>query len=163
MKTLAVKKGFFTAGFTYRISLQTWRAGGRKSFNVIKRDIDTSPENGTCSLTPMQGEAMVTLFKITCLGWKDKDLPLKYRYFYQKDNDFIELYGGTSKQSSSLLPMGDASSNYSINVIAEIQDSLGSTTRASMAVQVRKKLIRKPVIKLSNNSKPFNKTTSKIS
>ena len=103
MANFVVRHGFFIVGLTYRIQLQTWRQGGRRSLNMFLRDTNTAPENGTCSATPINGEAMYTYFKFTCLGWNDKDQPLSYHFMFESSGSFGTLYAGPKQEMLSLL------------------------------------------------------------
>ena len=136
METLVVRKGFFQCEFYYRIYLHAWMAGGRKSVNFIQMEINSSPENGTCLITPLIGEAMMTSFAIKCSGWSDKNLPLFYRFLYEKDDVVNILYEGPREECLSLLPIGDMSLNYSLKVIVEVKDSIESVTKWPLTVMV---------------------------
>jgi hypothetical protein len=53
-------------------------------FNVIY--IGIPPKNGKCFISPGQGIATVTLFKISTSGWVDIDGIAEYSFYYSYDN-----------------------------------------------------------------------------
>lgn len=135
---LVVLPGFFTPGSKYLFRLYSWRLGGKRGKVEFFADTNANPTNGTCVVEPLIGKAMSTLFKISCDGWNDTDLPLTYRFVYQIDENTNIIYSGSQSQTSRQLPMGSTYANYTLKVIAEVMDSLGAVTRNTMSVKVGK-------------------------
>jgi hypothetical protein len=42
--------------------------------------VNLPPEGGNLTVAPRSGVALVTTFRLYCLGWVDEDLPLSYRF-----------------------------------------------------------------------------------
>ena len=47
--------------------------------------INTPPDSGTISATPLEGDSLSTSFEISTSGWVDDDLPLNYQFGYSKN------------------------------------------------------------------------------
>lgn len=52
------------------------------SFHTNSAPFLLDVEVGGCFVTPMEGYAVTTEFVISCQGWEDDDMPLKYEFRY---------------------------------------------------------------------------------
>ncbi|XP_065672469.1 polycystin-1-like protein 2 isoform X9 [Hydra vulgaris] len=107
-----------------------------KALFKIKKQTSSLPHPGTCFVSPQQGYAIITKFKIICQDWTDKENSvLKYQFFY--DNGFAEKYTMTTNgdigypllNAKSLddpmlidfaLGPGNMSKNYSIAILIRV-------------------------------------------
>lgn len=97
---------------------------------------NTSPTNGTCSIIPITGEALVTDFKMKCSGWIDSDnkqQPFVYSLVtLSEDSDKKEittvLSRGIQSELVTKLPLGDSKKNHSLKIQIWVHDSLGAYT-----------------------------------
>ncbi|XP_065639762.1 uncharacterized protein LOC100197148 isoform X3 [Hydra vulgaris] len=107
-----------------------------KALFKIKKQTSSIPLPGTCFVSPQQGYAIITKFKIICQDWTDKENSiLKYQFFY--DNGVAEKYTMTTNgdigypllNAKSLddpmlidfaLGPGNMSKNYSIAILIRV-------------------------------------------
>jgi len=84
-------------------------------------------------VTPSHGEALITMFKMTCDNWLDSDntkQPLLYWFITGSGSERTVINRGIQNNLERLLPLGDPSTNYSLPVEVWVQDSLGAYTVA---------------------------------
>ena len=76
---IAIKENVLESGATYKIRCKAWRSRSTNAGYVdYLLHVNNPPINGHCSVAPAEGFALTTLFKVSCAGWWDKDLPLSY-------------------------------------------------------------------------------------
>ena len=95
----------------------------------------TPPSSGSCSVTPSTGVAFQTLFAISCQNWVDEfeNLPIQYRFSIVSSatGDRIVLAPWSeSSVLSTVLPSGDSSNNYVLNIIADVKNIFGVLSQA---------------------------------
>ena len=100
------------------------------------------PSGGHCSVTPLTGIAMQTLFRFSCYGWKTKHPSLRYVVDYVNPYTRLlsTLYQTEEKEFSAKLPPGDPKHDQFILVVQfSVIDSLGArnVTRQSIKVMYR--------------------------
>ena len=104
-------------------------ATGTSTYDVV---VNKPPANGTCSVSPEEGEPLNTPFTITCGNFTDtkSDLPLTYTFFYNKT-----VGGPLSLLDQSLSPVlkdfrlssGLKENDYKYNFVVKVTDKLGAS------------------------------------
>ena len=94
------------------------------------------PTDGVCSVTPSNGTALVTNFRILCSNWSAEDL-LRYRYQYRLDSGYWAWihYGGNSSVSS-WLPSGDPAHGHAVYLRVTVLNLNGGSVDVPLEVQV---------------------------
>ena len=74
-----LSKEFFSNGASgkFNIGLKATNGKGVEAVNMIFLMLNKPPENGTCTITPNEGIALVTEFEVSCEGWIDPEDPKK--------------------------------------------------------------------------------------
>lgn len=90
-----------------------------------------------CQVKPKEGFAIVTDFYITCLGWYDKDVPLRYAFMYTFDSSTILIQEGNVGNVTSKLPVGDPNKGYERRVDLKIFDAYGDFTSLPKKIKVK--------------------------
>ncbi|XP_065671429.1 uncharacterized protein LOC100203937 isoform X14 [Hydra vulgaris] len=130
VETLLISKNYtFTLAVGYIGSFY------KALFNV-KKQTSSLPSSGSCFISPQQGYAFITKFKLICQDWKDNENSvLTYKYFY--DNGAAESYTMTTNKlvgypllnANSLedpilinfvLGPGNINKNFSVTIIIKI-------------------------------------------
>lgn len=135
---LELLPNILTPGKRYLAILSAWKQGGlpgstNYSFIAYK---NSPPKNGNCSVIPDTGYALDTSFVIRCKDWQDQDPPLAYTFTYTLGKESTVLYSGEQNQRTFKLPIAEGADNSTINITAEIQDSLGMSAFTFKAVLV---------------------------
>lgn len=89
-----------------------------------------------CDVTPSEGEAVSTHFRIRCLGWYDEDQPLTYLFRYGGKHDMIVIQTGQLNNVSTKLPIGDPDKDYTLVLEALVGDSFKDFTITTLTVKV---------------------------
>lgn len=128
-------------GFINFINLISSLAAGTKGRSEQNFITNTSPQNGTCSIYPTEGEALKTFFQIKCPDWQDEDGYMTYKVF--KRTKLLQHWNGPVL-NSTLLPPGKLEENYTYSITVTISDKYGSfsqvfiTVKASIVISLRK-------------------------
>jgi hypothetical protein len=88
--------------------------------------INQVPNNGSCTIFPLNGTAVSTIFTISCANWYDPDGEIvKYTYFGNYMGDQMKLGLGWSSDGiiSTQLPQGALYDSYRLYISVEITDS----------------------------------------
>ena len=121
----------------YRFTLTGGLPGGKKGLAQRNGITNTPPIGGTCTTNDTVGEAMKTLFKFTCHGWMDEDIPLRYEYVYFNEQGAESLfYFGVKESSVGKLPLGNEKENHTIRMEIRIIDAYEATARVNLTVRV---------------------------
>lgn len=89
-----------------------------------------------CHVTPMEGEAVLTDFIISCSGWNDEDKPLIYEFRYQDKYGMVLIQTGRLNRVITKLPVGKATEDYSLVLEAQVGDSFKDFTETRLLVKV---------------------------
>ena len=107
---------------------------GRSPFLVNSPPNRTS--NTSCHVTPMEGEAILTDFLITCSGWNDEDKPLVYECRYQDKHGMVLIQTGPLNRVITKLPVGKATEDYSLVLEAQVGHSFKDFVETRLLVKV---------------------------
>ena len=82
-----------------------------------------SPHDGHCNISPNNGTSLETTFKISCQDWKSSVSSLNYHVWLHKEANEDQLLSyGSVPEFHLLLPAGDESTHYMVNISVEIID-----------------------------------------
>ena len=95
-----------------------------------------SAETG-CKVNPREGSAILTNFYITCLGWYDKDIPLRYAFKYTFSSSTIIIQDGNVGNVTSKLPVGNPAKDYELILDLQIIDAYGEFSTVVIKMKVR--------------------------
>lgn len=97
-----------------------------------------SPYDGRCNISPNNGTSLETTFKISCQDWKSSVSSLNYHVWLHKEANEDQLLSyGSVPEFHLLLPAGDESTHYMMNISVEIIDLHEASTSFPFYVQVR--------------------------
>ena len=81
-ETLVIGGGQLEGGKLYSIRITSWFKGGTsQGFAELARYINVPPTGGNCSTTPSEGYALRKMFTVSCEGWEDTEVPLRFVLF----------------------------------------------------------------------------------
>jgi len=85
---IAVSERLFQDGFVMFKGLTAYRAGvvvttasGEYGMSFLDFELNTTPRGGSCTVSPLTGVSMQTMFTVLCTDWKDVDGVLTYQFF----------------------------------------------------------------------------------
>lgn len=99
--------------------------------------VNKPPYGGRCRVDPSHGIGDESIFSFSCTNWIDKDVPLTYEYFYR--NTFgmaILIYRGPKQKVKTKLPVGNPTTNYTLDFAIRIADNQGAFNTTAVKVQV---------------------------
>ena len=130
---LNLRKELFTGGnsYVFRISVVETGVGAVIQDNITVV-MNTPPSNGVLEVSPNPGYAVSTIFNISALGWLSISdaYPLSYSFSFQvTQTTLTQQLASNISQSFTLskLPLGLASLNYTIAILAYVSDSFGAS------------------------------------
>ena len=96
------------------------------------------PRGGDCSITPPSGISLETNFSLSCSNWESDNTPLSYQFQYRLENGLYNvLYRGANNKTTSWIPPGNSTDNFTVKVNATVTDNFGiSASPVSLKVQV---------------------------
>ncbi|XP_022796472.1 polycystic kidney disease protein 1-like 2 [Stylophora pistillata] len=125
---------------TYKLIMVAWLDDGNYAEKSYIFHTNVPPysqsNNAECFVDPTSGEAITTKFRVECVNWTDSDLPLTYQFAYKTQFGFVAFHTGWQPNVTTELPIGNKSTNYSLDLRLEILDSLGDYSDVYLAVQV---------------------------
>ena len=104
--------------------------------NAPPKLVKNSEETG-CHVNPTEGSAIITDFYISCLGWYDKDIPLRYAFKYKFSFSTIIIQDGSVGNVTSKLPLGDPDKDYEQTLNLQIIDAYGEFSTVLVKIKVR--------------------------
>ena len=136
---IVIKGGSLTGGNKYRLALFITITDVLRRMNAYDYSIAIPPTGGNCSISPPSGISLKTDFNLSCSNWESDNTPLSYQFQYRLENGLYSvLYRGVNKNiSTSWIPPGNSTDNFTVKVIATVTDNFGiSTSPISLTVQV---------------------------
>ena len=129
-------------GQVFKITAQLIDSNGRRQGESMYIFIVNAPpknvqsENKGCKVWPTEGSAIITDFHISCLGWYDKDTPLRYAFKYTFRSSTILIQDGNVGNVSSKLPLGDPAKQHERILELQIIDAYGEFTTVYVKTKV---------------------------
>ncbi|KAL5004990.1 hypothetical protein ScPMuIL_018446 [Solemya velum] len=141
-------------GETYKISFSGQFSDRTVESACTFLTVNAVPTGGSCSVAPISGVAGMTDFTFGCIGFKDANSPLLYRYFIQKNTTIDQrgylMDGGTEvSQVQNIFNSSGAVEN-SFRVTFEVEDSLGAIKQLWHLFEVLPQRAIKEVKEISN-------------
>lgn len=149
--SLVLRPGTLRQGWTYLVQVTASSPDRPEAEGVAMTyfRVNKSPRNGACSVVPLAGVEMDTVFRVFCKEWRDEQLPVWYEVSYSLDGGeelgdtsstlhigrqtssshrrhFI--YRGLSHQVNFRLPAGLPSRDHKVLLHLAIQDDWGAAT-----------------------------------
>ncbi|PFX17783.1 Polycystic kidney disease protein 1-like 2 [Stylophora pistillata] len=120
----------------YTILFTNNNSGFSAQYSVIT---DMSPTNGSCFVSPWEGQVIETQFIISCAGWRDEDMPLQYEFFLgnPEQGPLLLYYGWTPYSNGLFLPPGLNDNDHNVDLFVKISDALGSYRIVPLQAKVR--------------------------
>jgi hypothetical protein len=108
--------------------------GHKKSFILIRFI-------GNCSVSPLSGVALSTIFTFRCDKWTDPESPLVYEFSYGGNQSWTMfsyriIPSGIDISVTDWLVAGGESNNYTLTVQFTVKDDIGSKAVQYVDVQV---------------------------
>lgn len=134
---LVTAQGKIRGNATYGVTVKGLTSQGHSSIATYSFVTNTPPSGGICNVDKPQGKAWETNFVFSCSGWRDKNLPLNFKFSYSgSDNIGMVFYSGTSSRVTGKLPVGDPNRGYKLHVQMIVIDALGSSVATWIDVEV---------------------------
>ncbi|XP_022107070.1 polycystic kidney disease protein 1-like 2 isoform X2 [Acanthaster planci] len=151
---LAINAGTFSGSSqeTYTIHLQMQSRSGSISFAEYTFTVNSPPTTGNCTITPAEGVVLTTHFSIICEHFEDIHTPLTYEVHTLKAaersvgvgahadasvEDTLLFYGLDPNIPATLLPLGQPSQGYRVDIKIKVTDSLGASVYTLLSAVVR--------------------------
>lgn len=126
----------------FQIKVQATDYSGRQQEQKFYTIVVNAPpkheqsEHTGCVVWPREGSAIITDFHISCLGWYDKDTPLRYAFKYTFSSSTVIIQDGDVGNVTSKLPVGDPAMGYERTLVLQIIDSFGEFTTVFLKTKV---------------------------
>ncbi|XP_068684585.1 polycystin family receptor for egg jelly-like [Montipora foliosa] len=131
---IIIKENSLPPGFKFTLKLVARSPSGSEGFAVFEFETAGAPNGGNCSSSSYEGIALETEFAFSCIGWKDKKMPLYYEFRAGKDPI---SYGTSSTSVSTVLPAGLATDGYQQQINIIIKNSVGVAVIKTLSVKVK--------------------------
>ena len=128
---LIAAQGKLRSNASYQVTVTGKTSQGHSSIGTYSFVTNSPPTGGTCKADKRQGKSLETVFVISCIGWQDDDLPLKYQFSYSS-GDGIEIIFqfGNSSSAKGKLPVGE------LDIRILVIDALGSLVGMRIPIKV---------------------------
>ena len=125
---LIAAQGKLRSNASYQVTVTGKTSQGHSSFGTYSFVTNSPPTGGTCKADKSQGKALETEFEISCIGWQDDDLPLKYQFSYNSSDGIERIFQfEKSSKATRKLPVGDPTNDYKLGIRILVIDALGSS------------------------------------
>jgi hypothetical protein len=141
-QNLVIESGFFEGGQHYKFMLTISKESGLNSSSEYHVNVNSPPSNGSCSISPSNGTAMDTKYKVTCNDWLVSlaNSAPSYRVSMIKETSQKRglLRDGPSPDMEFTLTSGRKDDEYNVSTVVEVVDIFQATTEYMLqTVQVR--------------------------
>ncbi|XP_078356038.1 polycystin-1-related protein-like, partial [Oculina patagonica] len=91
-RNLVIKQQSLIPGSSYRITVDVQSPNGSHGWAAYQFDTSEAPSGGTCHGTQLDKEAAIGVWlNITCRGWKDDSLPLRYEFYREIEDGALYM------------------------------------------------------------------------
>ena len=121
---------FLVGGEKYVFILTGKVANGEEGNAKREVTVNEPPDGGQCFAEPLEGKPCEAIFTLTCSGFTDPEKPLKYEFFYSKEEESRNETLGSgfeAKRSRVAFPSGLEKNGYKLTLYAKVSDSLGAS------------------------------------
>ena len=136
---IVIKGGSLTGGNKYRLALFITITDGLRGMDAYDFSTARPHTGGNCSITPPSGISLKTDFNLRCSNWESDNTPLSYQFQYRLEDGLYDLLhrGVNNNISTSLIPPGNSTDNFTVKVIATVTDNFEiSASPVTLRVQV---------------------------
>ncbi|XP_044184688.1 polycystic kidney disease protein 1-like 2 [Acropora millepora] len=131
---IIIKKGALAGNVTYRLKVSVTQAHGPAGISSYQFRMNAPPEGGKCTVKPLNGSALKTLFNIQCRGWKDSETPLTYQFQYKTGGGLYTVVSyGSEDHVETVLPQGQKD-NFTFEFSVTIKDKLFAETTLQLPI-----------------------------
>ena len=135
-KNLVIKQQTLVPGWSYRITVDVLSPNGSYGWAAYQFGTSAAPTGGTCHGTQLdKGAAIGVWLNITCQGWKDGNLPLRYEFYRELQDGAFDMlsYGVHSYSVLHVSPsVGDDVVRFKVSIINVV--GVASEVRLSIKV-----------------------------
>ncbi|KAK2571916.1 Polycystin-2 [Acropora cervicornis] len=125
---IIIKKDALAGNVAYRLKVSVTQAHGPAGVSSYQFRMNAPPEGGQCTVKPLNGSALTTLFNIQCSGWKDSEKPLTYQFQYKTAGGLYTVVSyGSEDHVETVLPQGQKD-NFTFEFSVTIKDKLFAET-----------------------------------
>ncbi len=106
-RNLVIKQQRLAPSSSYRITVDVLSPNGSYGWAAYQFDTSAAPSGGTCHGTRLdKGAAIGFWLNITCHGWKDDSLPLRYEFYRELEDGAFDMlsYGVRSYSIVHIAP-----------------------------------------------------------
>ncbi|CAM9935318.1 unnamed protein product [Scytosiphon promiscuus] len=137
---LVIRANVLTGGSTYTFRLSATDATSQTTgFAELSVIMNAAPTGGSVDASPRAGLAATDMFTLESLGWTDEvdDLPLMFSFAYINGQDESEqqrglsMFASESPEWDGSLPLGPATSNYTMLIVGHVSDTYGATSTST--------------------------------
>ena len=139
-QNLVVKQQMLVPGWSYRITVDALSPDGSYGWAAYQFDTLDAPFGGTCHVTQLNTEAAVGVWlNISCHGWDDKRVPLKYEFYHASDYGEYDMlsYG---VQSVAVVHISPLLGKTVVRLKVDIVNIAGVATEIELSIKVCIKL-----------------------
>ncbi|KAJ8317990.1 hypothetical protein KUTeg_003081 [Tegillarca granosa] len=165
---LGIRAHSLEENFSYRLKLTVDTGSPYQPIEVTYQfKVNQPPYGGTCSISPTEGDASITIFSIRCDGWldegyrnirnpmEDNNEYLMYKIIQQRNESLNSIISESPESLIiSRLNVGDPNNDYLTTIIVRVTDSYNGYADFTLTAKVRDPI--------SYNTSSTQETISKI-
>ena len=146
-QNLVVKRQMLVPGWSYRITVDALSQDGFFGWAAYQFDTLDAPSGGTCHVTQLNTKAAVGVWlNISCHGWDDHRVPLKYEFYYAPDDGEYDMlsYGVQPVAVVHISPLvGETVVRLKVDIVntAEVASEIELSIKVCMGWVSKKKLV----------------------
>ena len=138
--SLVIAANKLIPGTFSELSLSAVLSNGQQTTATMSIVVNAVPQPGVFSISPEGGFELSDLFQLSAYGWRDEDIPLSYMFGFYSSKGSLMVIQPKSELSyfSSVLPLGDVVTNFTLRCVAGIFDSYSAAAYSYKTVSVSK-------------------------
>ncbi|XP_044184816.1 polycystic kidney disease protein 1-like 2 [Acropora millepora] len=131
---IIIKKDALAGDVKYRLKVNVTQAHGPPGISSYQFRMNAPPKGGQCTVKPLNGSALKTLFNIQCSGWKDSETPLTYQFHYKTGGGLYTVVSyGSEDYVETVLPQGQKD-KFTFEFSVTIKDKLFAETTLQLPI-----------------------------
>ena len=146
--------------FTLSCRSKTTGFSSSASLSVV---VNSPPQGGVFVVKPSHGRELTDTFTFSASRWWDTDLPINYAFgFVSPSSGSLSVVQTLSQRiyTTTSLPAGQDTSNYTLACQMLVYDSYLSSTAATQTVQVKKSIVSNAALESAVSSQLSNPATA---
>lgn len=136
-KNLVIKEQRLLPGFSYRITVDVLLSNGSYGWAAYQFVTLTAPSGGTCHVIQLHQEAAIGVWlNITCHGWKDDSVPLRYEFYRELGDGAFDMlsYGVRPYSTVHISPSTEDVVRFKVSIVNVV--GVASEERLSIKVRI---------------------------